>query len=83
MPSLKCLALLNAVPFGPPWRDFYGIICLRCRVHQTDAVDQSHIKSGLGQGEFNRAGGSRGIEENASSLSREGDLGNSPCGDDP
>ena len=35
---------------GPPWRDFLGINCLRCKVPQTDAIDQSPVKSGLGQG---------------------------------
>jgi len=35
---------------GPPWRDFLGINCLRCKVPQTDAIDQNPVKSGLGQG---------------------------------
>ena len=35
---------------GPPWRDFLGINCLRCKVPQTDAIGQSPVKSGLGQG---------------------------------
>ena len=35
---------------SPPWSDFREMSCFRCKVPQTDAVDQSTIKSGLGQG---------------------------------
>jgi hypothetical protein len=35
---------------GPPWSDFREISCFRCKVPQIHAVDQSTIKSGLGQG---------------------------------
>ena len=44
------ISFLSPCRGGPPWSDFREISCFRCKVPQTDAIDQSTIKSGLGQG---------------------------------